>query len=113
MRRAPLLLVVACAGELPSDQPCIEVGTAIGARTEACTGDADLAVARMEAFEAGYACVVEEQVEEATDPELQADLYECALVLRNLACELVDDYGDDLDLWLGSSPVCALILEPA
>jgi hypothetical protein len=98
--------LVGCAHALPEEQPCLEVGTALGSRTEQCTGDQDLALARIEAFEEAYAC----ELPEGIPAEHQADLYECALIVRNLACELVLEYGDDLDLWLQSSPTCGLIL---
>lgn len=109
MRWAPLgLLLAGCPHDLPDDQACLEVGTAIGARTEACTGDPELGVARIEAFEAAYAC----SLPELATPEQERDLFECALVVRNLACELVEAYGDDLDAWLQSNGTCGVILEP-
>jgi hypothetical protein len=46
VRRVLLLLAAGCAHALPDDQACTEVGYAIAARTEACTGDVDAAVAR-------------------------------------------------------------------
>lgn len=98
----------ACAHDLPPEQACIEVGYALAARTEDCTGDADLGVSRQEAFEVEYVC----SLPELLAPEYERDLFNCALVVRNLACELAVDYGDDLALWLDSSPVCALILDP-
>lgn len=100
-------VLIACAHALPEEQPCIEVETALGARTEQCTGDIDLGMARMEVFEETYTCTIPED----TTSESSRDLYECALVVRNIACELALEYGDDLDAWLSSSPVCALLLE--
>ena len=59
MRRNLPLLAVGCASlhALPKDQPCVEAGYAISARTFECTGDADLANARYLAFEREYDCV--------------------------------------------------------
>lgn len=102
-------LLAGCAHELPPDQACLEIGYAIAARTEACDGDAEGAVDRLEAFESDYVCTVPELIE----PAQERDLFGCSLVLRNLACELVLDYGDDLDAWLASSPVCDTLVDPA
>lgn len=108
MRAAFVLLLVGCAHDLPDEQACLEVGWAIAARTSECEGDAELGAERFEAFEAAYTC------QASSDPavDLELALYECPLVLRNLACELVVTYGDDLTAWLSSSPACAALLEP-
>jgi len=100
---------VGCAHRLPDDQVCLEVGWAIGARTSQCEGDPGLGVARTELFEQSYVCALPE----LAFPEEELDLYACALTVRNLACELVLQYGDDLDAWLASTPACAAILDPA
>lgn len=102
------LALIGCAHELPPEQPCLEVGYAIAARTEECTGDVDLAVSREEAFDAAYACTPPP----LDAPEQENHLYTCALTVRNLACELALEHGDDLDAWLASSPVCRTILVP-
>jgi hypothetical protein len=109
VRAAAAAALVACAHPLPDDQVCLETGYAIAARTEACTGDPELGVERQEAFEADYVCDLPELV----DPAAEKDLFDCPLTLRNLACELVEDYGDDLDRWLSSSPTCGAMLDPA
>jgi hypothetical protein len=103
-----VLLVGGCAHALPEEQPCLEVGTALGARTEQCTGDRELALQRLEAFEEAYDC----DLPEGPAFEVQSPLYECALVVRHLACELAVEYGDDLEAWLDSSPTCGMILVP-
>jgi hypothetical protein len=102
------LLAAGCAHGLPEEQPCLEAGYAIGARSEACGVDAAVAVERIERLEAEYACTIPAGL----TIEQENPLYECALVTRNLACELVVEYGDDLDRWLGSSSACPAILEP-
>jgi hypothetical protein len=98
------VLLAACSKDVDPEHACVEAGIAIGARTEECTGDAALGEARVETFEATVTCTVPE----LADPVQEADLYECALVLRNLACELVDEYGDDLAAWLQTSSCPAL-----
>jgi hypothetical protein len=108
VKRLVPIALVACAHELPAEQACLEVGYAIASRTEACTGDVDVAVARQEAFTAAYAC----DLPPLASPEQENHLYTCALTVRNLACELALEHGDDLDAWLASSPVCDRILDP-
>jgi hypothetical protein len=103
-----MLPLVACAHALPEEQPCLEVATALGSRTEECTGDRALALQRLSAFEEAYACELPQDL----PPEYVSGLYECALIVRNLACELALEYGDDLEAWLDSSPTCAMILVP-
>ena len=101
--------LLACATAIEADDLCQEVGYAIASRTQTCTGDADAAEARYTRFEEDYTCV---EVDPSDTGGVRAeDLYACPLAIRNLACELVDDYGDDLDAWLGASPVCALLVE--
>ena len=104
-----VLGVAGCAHDLPDDQVCLEVGWAIAARTEQCEGDPELGAARAELFESSYVCAVPQ----LSFPEEEKDLYTCALVVRNLACELAIAYGDNLEAWLSSSPACAVILDPA
>ncbi len=102
-----IVLVAGCASDAPPEQPCLEAGAAIGARTAECTGDSLLGEARIEQFEAETTCVVPS----LNSPEQERDLYACALLLRHLACELVLDYGDDFDAWLSTSPACRLVVE--
>lgn len=112
MRRLlPAVAAVACAHDLPAEQPCTEVGFAIAARYEQCTGDTDGALALYEAFEADVTCLADTFPLRGPDGEPDPVAYECALVTRNLACELVEQYGQDLSLWLSSSPVCGALLE--
>lgn len=105
-----ILLLFGCASTLDPEDFCREAGFAIAARTQECTGDDALAERRYEAFEAAYTC-------EAFDPAdtgglvKPEDLYACPLAIRNLPCELVATYGDDLDLWLTASPVCQLLVD--
>jgi hypothetical protein len=114
---AVLLLAGAggCRRSLPEDALCKEVGYAIAGRTVQCTGDEALGNARFEAFEDDYTCVdvpVENLTQDTAAPVAPQNLYHCPLALRNLPCELVIEYGDDLDRWLTASPVCAYITSP-
>jgi hypothetical protein len=112
MRLAPLLLLGACPRPLDPEQPCEEIAYAIGARTEECTGDGELGEVRIEAFRDGYVCV--DTAEPGVDggPMGGDDGFACALVLRNVACEIAVDAGDDLAAWLRASPSCALAVAP-
>lgn len=107
-----ILLLLGCATRLDNDDICQEVGYAIAGRTEACTGDSDLAESRYTSFEENYSCVDVDPSDSAgvggVRPE---DLFACPLAIRNLACELVEDYDDDLEAWMRASPVCALLVE--
>lgn len=114
-----LLWWLACSslGEVDGEAPCREVGYSIAWRTFACTNDADLANARYEQFTSQYECI------EVGFPEVDAEnqylldaqdnpanWFHCAFVVGELACELVDDYGDDLDAWLESSDSCGRVV---
>jgi hypothetical protein len=109
-----LWLWLSCASTLDTDAICKEVGFAIASRTEECGLGSDLAEARYIAFEEQYTCVEVDPADTAgvggVSPE---DLYHCPLAIRHLACELVEQYGDDLDLWLTASPTCRLLVESA
>ncbi len=107
MRRAlAAAWLLGCGADLPPEHACVEAGTAMGARTEECTGDTELALSLVEAFDARVTCTIPP----LPDPAREADLYECALVLRNLPCEVVVAYGEDLSLWLATSS-CPTITE--
>jgi hypothetical protein len=109
----PAALLTACAtlDVMPPDQPCLEAGFAIAARTEECTGDSRLAEARFERFDREYRCVPSGPLH--PDPRVQSpDLFHCAFAIRNVPCELAVQYGDDLAAWLASSPVCAIVTAP-
>jgi hypothetical protein len=112
-----ILLLAACTTSLEDDDLCKEVGYAIAGRTQECTGDADAAQSRFEALDADYSCVAHDPTDTADAPGdtgrfIQTqDLYACPLAIRNLPCELVDDYADDLDRWLTASPICQFIVE--
>ena len=105
-----LLIAAGCAEShaLGPEAPCEEAGYAIASRAEECSGDAEYAAGLQAQFAEAYTCV-EPQL---PDPLQERDLFECALVLRNIACELANEYGDDLNAWLQSSPVCAAITVP-
>lgn len=106
------LVFSACATTMEPDDFCQEVGYAIAGRTQDCTGDGELAEARYAAFEENYTCVEVDPSDTAgvsgVRPE---DLFACPLAIRNLACELVESHGDNLDAWLATSPTCALLVE--
>ena len=107
-----ILLLLSCASTLDSDALCKEVGFAIAGRTEECGGGSALAEARYLAFEEQYTCVQVDPSDTAgVGGVLPEDLYHCPLAIRHLACELVEQYGDDLDLWLTASPTCRLLVE--
>jgi hypothetical protein len=104
------LLVAGCPRPMDPEQPCVEIATAIGARTQECTGDGELGVARIDAVLQGYECLDRADAE-SFDGYAGEQAFGCALVLRNLACELVLEDGDDLDAWLSRSASCANALE--
>lgn len=107
-----ILLLLACASSLDEDALCKEVGFAIAGRTEECGLGTEVAEARFEAFLETYTCVeVDPASMEGVGGVLPEDLFHCPLAIRSLACELVEQYGDDLDLWLTASPTCALLVE--
>jgi hypothetical protein len=108
VRPAWAVVLPGCAAShlLPPEQACEEVGTAIGARLAECTGDDARGEAAIEAFAAEYRCLLPV---DGLDPR---EAYACALATRNLACELADVYGDDLDAWLTASPTCDLVVAP-
>jgi hypothetical protein len=118
MRRFPLGLLavwmVSCSpiDPMPPDQPCREAGYAIASRTLTCTGNAELSQSRYDTFRKQYTCIEWE----TTDPRFTSefgpeDLFGCAYVLSNLPCELVDQYGNNLDAWLTTTDSCALVVE--
>lgn len=106
----PLLAGCVAFKPMPPDQYCKEVGYAIAAVTEVCTGDTDLANDRHDAFVDQYACI-EHEVDEggAVAPE---DLFDCAFRIQELPCDLVESYGDDISAYVSVSPGCALVVEP-
>lgn len=115
MRKRVLLLLplTACPHELPTDQYCKEVAWAIAGRTQECTGDSDLSRTRYELFFEKYTCVEYAIEDYDSAPIAYQNLFHCPLAIRALPCELVQDYGDDLDRWLTASPVCPYLVEPA
>lgn len=108
---AGLATLGSCTGyrPIPPDHPCREAAYAIAARTEECTGDVPLALDRFEAFEDTYVCLAVE-VGDGSDLIAPEDLYDCAWAIRELPCELVDTYGDDLDRYLALSDACTWIV---
>jgi hypothetical protein len=112
------LALTACAGFQPvSDiQPCLEVGYALAAITETCSGDRAAGNARYQQFREEYRCIptpVEPKgdSEDAAGPAPE-DLYDCAFAIEQLPCELVESAGDDLEVYLSVSPGCPLVAEP-
>jgi hypothetical protein len=93
------------------DQPCQEAGFAIARRTEECTGDRELANARYEAFGRDWECI-ETRPDDPEFSGIAADLYGCAATITSLSCDTVDEFGDDLSLWLTVDPACGYIVEP-
>lgn len=110
---------------LPPEQPCVEAGYAISSRTFECTGDEALANARYLAFREAFTCVPIPPWHLVEGPEgahlegetglLQwdpPDAFHCAFAIRQLPCEQVELYGDDLDQWLTCSAACARVTDP-
>lgn len=118
-----LWLLAACNWLSPADgdSPCTEAGFAIARRTFDCTGDADLANARYALFEAETACIemtYDDQGKLTSGPGAGSEVlaeqtYHCAFVIGELACETVDDLGDDIWAWLSYSEACDYVIEPA
>ena len=107
-----LPLLLGCASTMEADDFCQEIGYAIAGRTQECTGDGEVAEARYAAFEEAYTCVEVDPSDTAgIDGVKPEDLFACPLAIRHLACELVVQYGDDVDQWLTASPTCALLVE--
>jgi hypothetical protein len=117
MRWWVLLLASGCGAMdlVDDDSACLEAGYAISRRTYECTADPDLANARFEKFSANYQCIPMPDWSDGLqeDEPYPPDLYHCAWVIGELACEWVDAYGDDIAAWLNSSPACAYVIEPA
>ena len=84
-----MVLLVGCPRPLDPEQPCEEIAYAIGARTEECTGDGELGEARVQALLDGYECLDRAEVPEGQSESGGDDAFACALVLRDVACELV------------------------
>ncbi len=101
--------ILGCPTAVEPDDFCQEVGYAIAGRTQECTGQTKVAEARYTTFAEAYRCkdwdVADTAVVHAED------LYACPLAIRELPCELVSAYDDDLDAWLEASPMCALLVE--
>lgn len=104
-----------CATKAPDDLLCFEIQAAVAARAEACWEDTDAAVAFSE--EVYAACGPPETVDpvlaQVLEGEGQRDLFECPLVVRNIACELAVDFGPDIAAWMSVSPVCRLMVDPS
>ena len=114
-RLLPVALLSACGAgfrPVPGDQFCLEAGYAIAAVTESCTGDRPLANRRFEAFQEQTDCVRIDVTEPpgGVQPE---QLFDCAFAIQSLPCDVVSDFGDDIDAYLAISPACALVTDPA
>ena len=97
------LVAAACAPTYDMDaaEPCRQAGFSIAARTQACTGNADLANARYDKFVSEYRCLVKD----ARVPDFQ-----CAVDVNALDCMAAAESGDDLDKWLTRSKYCSNVL---
>jgi hypothetical protein len=85
---------LACGSTLEKDtddRACGDVASAISYRTLVCSGDADLATRRFDAFEAAYACL----------PDNQGGT--CEEAILNFTCPAVSAMGDDFASWLSQS----------
>ena len=104
-----------CAQKVAPDRYCQEAATAIAGRTEACTGDLELADARYAAFYEAYTCVdvpVESMGEDTASLIAPQDRLHCAFAIRNLPCALVEAYGDDIEQYMTASPICGTLVQP-
>lgn len=121
-RLAPVLLLAGCGSVLEpidGEAPCREAGLSIADRTWQCTGDMDLANARYEAFIDQVTCrsvdfdteIGENEAWYDVIQDSPADWFHCSFAIGELSCELVEDYGDDLSLWLTASPACDAVIE--
>lgn len=104
------LLALALSGcILPSitavadDQPCVEAAYAIARRTEECTGDRELANDRYDLFYDEWKCIPT-PVDDPQYEGIQQDLYGCAATISSFSCETVEEFGDDIALWVGVDP---------
>ena len=64
--------------------------------------------ARVQAVLDRYECLDRAEVEDGLSVSGGDDAFACALVIRDVACELAVEAGDDLDAWLAFSPSCRL-----
>ena len=129
MRRIAAL-AVALAGcrsltVLPDDAACVDAGYAISRRTFECTGDPALADARFDRYRRDYVCrdlppapdrdvpFTQRDTSDSGVEVAPEDLFHCSYAISLLPCELVDEYGDDLDRWLATSDACGWIVDPA
>jgi hypothetical protein len=118
-----LLTLLSCGwlDRVDPDSPCEETAYAISRRTYECTGDGDLANARYDAFFEQFECIpleYDEYGEVTSGPGantgvLAEDTYHCAFTLGELACERVEELGDDLAAWLELSNACAYVIKEA
>lgn len=109
-RLAPVLALAGCPKDLPEDQPCREAAFAIAGRAEQCTGDAELAESLYTAVDEDFRCRIDDFPIRDAEGDPGPAAYECALVTRNVACELAVAWADDVDAWLSASPVCTALL---
>lgn len=105
--------------KVDGDSPCNEAGYAIARRTYQCTGDPDLSNDRHDRFLDTTECIPLEydelgQVTSGPGANLGVaaeDTYHCAFLISELACEVVDELGDDIEAWLSVSNACAYVVE--
>jgi len=110
----PLALVLSCTSlkTMPPDLPCREAAFAMAARTEECTGNLELANKRVDLFFKDYVCIDAD----VTDPEMNnpavhpLDWFNCAFAIREMPCELVEEYGNDIDRYLTQSDACTWVI---
>lgn len=103
--------LLACGGapeDLTPQDLCDDVGFSIANVVERCTGDYELANDRFDQYEKLYDC----RVKSVTHPEMR-EYYVCPVALRDLTCEQVAQFGDDLDLWFQAVPICVEVVQHA
>lgn len=102
---APLFTLGGCTVyDVDAGEPCRQAGYSIASRIYACTGDEAKANAAYERFSSEYACLL---------PAEAPSSYACAIALNDATCADVEQRGDDLDRWVGSSRECVALLSGA
>lgn len=115
------IFAVACTSdELPKDEVCRDVGYSVANRVFACLGDGQLANQRYEQVWDGFNCNAADIERAEFDFEngdfgryTEGALYQCPAAVRNVTCEQVAAYGDNLAAWIAeASPMCPIVMTP-
>lgn len=134
---ATIGVLIACACNFDpgasANEVCLEIAGAVAHQTLTCTGDDTLANARFDRLRNDYTCDKSAFHDACTDfsDELSCSsagcayhegkcsgggvvagefAFACAAGIGQLSCSQVEDYGDDLTLWLDVRPSCAILV---